>query len=60
LGFRALTETYVYPGFDNIIARRKKVGAILRTVLYRAEHTPLKTFGLSHFIVLEKPGDPAS
>ncbi|MGK2966869.1 MAG: class I SAM-dependent methyltransferase, partial [Tepidiformaceae bacterium] len=43
LGFRALTETYVYPGFDNIIARRKKVGAILRTVLYRAEHTPLKT-----------------
>ncbi len=50
-------ETYVYPGFDNIIARRKRFGAVLRSALYRAERTPLKMFGLSHFVVLEKPGD---
>jgi SAM-dependent methyltransferase len=56
-GTRPLVETYVYPGFDNIIARRKRVGRILREVLYRAEHTPLKMFGLSHFIVLEKVGE---
>ena len=48
-------ETYVYPGFDNIIARRRRLGAFLRAALYRAEHTPLRAFGLSHFVVLEKP-----
>lgn len=47
-------ETYVYPGFDNIIARRKRLGGALRWALYRAERTPLRMFGLSHFVVLEK------
>jgi ubiquinone/menaquinone biosynthesis C-methylase UbiE len=51
---RVNVETYVYPGFDNIIARRKWLGRALRTGLYRAERTPLKVFGLSHFVVLEK------
>jgi ubiquinone/menaquinone biosynthesis C-methylase UbiE len=55
LNARVNVETYVYPGFDNIIARRKWLGRALRSALYRAEHTPLKAFGLSHFIVLEKP-----
>jgi SAM-dependent methyltransferase len=52
---RVNVETYVYPGFDNVIARRKWLGRILRAVLYRAERTPLRRFGLSHFVVLEKP-----
>jgi SAM-dependent methyltransferase len=52
-------ETYVYPGFDNIIARHRRLGRILRSALYRAEHTPLRTFGLSHFVVLRKPADGA-
>jgi SAM-dependent methyltransferase len=55
LGLRVRAETYVYPGFDNIIARRRRLGAVLRRALYRAEHTPLRAFGLSHFVVLEKP-----
>jgi SAM-dependent methyltransferase len=54
------TETYVFPGFDQIIARRKRLGAVLRTVLYRAERTPLRMFGLSHFIVLRKRGGMAA
>jgi SAM-dependent methyltransferase len=54
-GARAIVETYVYPGFDNIIARRKRLGGALRSLLYRAERTPLRMFGLSHFVVLEKP-----
>ena len=54
-GARVDVESYVYPGFDNIIARRKRLGGVLRAVLYRAEHTPLRMFGLSHFVVLEKP-----
>ncbi len=51
-----VVETYVYPGFDNVIARRKTVGRFLRAALYRAERTPLRAFGLSHFIVLRKHG----
>ena len=55
-----VAETYVYPGFDNIIARRKRLGSVLRSILYRAERTPLKMFGLSHFVVLRKRGRSAA
>ena len=55
LDARVNVATYVYPGFDNIIARRKWFRRALRTALYRAERTPLKVFGSSHFVVLEKP-----
>lgn len=55
LGTKVDVESYVYPGFDQIIARHKRLGAMLRAVLHRAERTPLKMFGLSHFVVLEKP-----
>lgn len=55
LDVRVRAETYVYPGFDNVIARRKRLGRVLRSALYRAEHTPLRMFGLSHFVVLQKP-----
>jgi ubiquinone/menaquinone biosynthesis C-methylase UbiE len=60
LDARVDVETYVYAGFDNIIARRKWLGGILRSAFYRAEHTPLKIFGLSHFVVLAKPCTPAA
>ncbi len=60
LPVRVNVDTYVYPGFDNVIARRKRVGGILRAVLYRAERTPLRVFGLSHFIVIEKPARGAA
>jgi len=56
---RVVAETYVYPGFDNIIARHRRLGRVLRALLYRAEHTPLRVFGLSHFVVLQKP-EPAA
>jgi SAM-dependent methyltransferase len=59
LPVRRLVETYVYPGFDNVIARRPRLGRALRAVTYRGERTPLRVFGLSHFVVLEKPGAPA-
>lgn len=58
MGFVPAAETYVYPGFDNIIARHRRLGRMLRAVLYRAEHTPLRVFGLSHFVVLRKAGGP--
>ncbi len=47
-------HSIIYPGFDNIVARRPGLGRVLRRVLYGLEHTPLQIFGLSHFLVLEK------
>jgi SAM-dependent methyltransferase len=54
---RLVVHTYVYPGFDNVIARRPRAGRFLRAVLYRAERTPARRLGLSHFVILQKlPG----
>jgi SAM-dependent methyltransferase len=49
-----VVHTYVYPGFDNVVARRPRTGRALRAALYRAERTPARAFGLSHFVVLRK------
>jgi SAM-dependent methyltransferase len=51
---RIVHHDYVYPGFDNIVARRSRLGLFLRRVFYFFEHTPLKYFGLSHFLVAER------
>jgi len=55
LGMRVVQHGYVYPGFDNVVARSPRVGRIIRAVCHMAENTPLRAFGLSHFLVLQKP-----
>lgn len=47
-------HTQIYPGYDNIVARRPAVGNVLRKITYALERTPLRIFGLSHLLVLEK------
>jgi len=54
LPVRVVVHTQVYPGYDNIVARRPGLGRVLRALTYVAEKTPLRAFGLSHFLVLEK------
>lgn len=44
----------IFGGYDNIVRRAPTVGKILREILYAAEKTPLRWFGLSHWIVLER------
>ena len=53
---RVVIHTYVFPGFDNVAARRARLGRLLRAVFHRLEKTPLRVLGLSHFLVLEKEG----
>jgi 2-polyprenyl-3-methyl-5-hydroxy-6-metoxy-1,4-benzoquinol methylase len=53
-GLKARLHTQVMPGFDHIAARRKFLGRGLRYVMYPFETTPLRIFGLSHFVVLVK------
>ena len=54
LPVRVVYHTQIYPGYDNIIARWPTVGRFLRFVMYMAERTPLRAFGISHFLVVEK------
>ncbi len=51
---KPLLHTYVFPGYDHIMARRQIVGHVLRLLSYPFENTPLRIFGLSHFVVLVK------
>ena len=51
---RVVTHTQIYPGYDNIVARRPGLGKILRALTYSFERTPLRLLGLSHFLVIEK------
>jgi len=57
---RLVQHRVIYPGFDNISARRPVLGRLLRRALYTAETTPLQAFGLSHFLVLRKKATTAT
>lgn len=59
LPVRTVIHSYVFPGFDNITGRNPILGKWLRRVLYLAEHTPLRAFGLSHFVVLRRAPEPS-
>lgn len=47
-------HTRIYGGYDNIIARLGAPAVLLRNLAYRFEGTPLDTWALSHFLVIEK------
>jgi SAM-dependent methyltransferase len=54
---RPVHHSIIYPGFDNIVARRPAPGRVLRAMVYALEHTPMQVFGLSHLLVLERLPD---
>lgn len=51
---RVVHHRRIYGGYDNIIARVGWPVRLVRDFLYLWEGTPLDTWGLSHFLVLEK------
>ena len=53
LPVRVVHHTQIFPGYDNVVARAPALGRALRAVTYLLEHTPLRTFGLSHLLVVE-------
>lgn len=56
LPVRVLKQTIIFGAYDNIIARRRRIGRAVRGALQFLERTPLRIFGLSHFWVIEKMG----
>ena len=51
-----IAHTQIYPGYDKIARRSVLLARLLRGVTYFLEHTPLRVFGLSHFVVWRKGG----
>ena len=51
---RVVHHSRIFGGYDNIVARKPALGKLIRSILYPLEKTPLRIFGLSHWIVLEK------
>ncbi len=47
-------HTQIFPGYDNIVARAPSLGRTLRLFTYGLERTPLRVFGLSHLLVVER------
>ena len=54
LPVRIVHRTIIFGAYDNLIARWPTLGRLLRWKLHLLERTPLRTFGLSHFWVVER------
>jgi SAM-dependent methyltransferase len=50
---RMVVHTQIYPGYDNVIAHRPTLGRTVQAATHALEQTPLRRFGLSHFLVLQ-------
>jgi SAM-dependent methyltransferase len=51
---RIVYHTQIYPGYDNLVHRRPRLGRWLRRITYGLEQSPLAIFGISHLLVVEK------
>jgi SAM-dependent methyltransferase len=46
--------TVIFPGYDNVVARKPALGKTLQNVTYTMEQTWLKRLGLSHLLIVER------
>lgn len=51
---RVVHHSRIFGGYDNIRRRWPRLGTFIQNTLYTLEKTPLRWFGLSHWLVLEK------
>jgi SAM-dependent methyltransferase len=55
LPVQVLYHCTIYPGFDNLVHRHPRLGALARAIMYGLEAWPIvDQFGLSHFLVMQK------
>ena len=57
LPVRIVIHIQIFPGYDKLVRRRPVLGHAMRRTTYFLEHTPLRTLGLSHFLVIERTKD---
>jgi SAM-dependent methyltransferase len=46
--------THIYPALDNVAGRHRLLGPLFHRTIDMAERTPLRSLGISHFIVARK------
>lgn len=51
---KIIKHDFVFPAFDKLSRKRGILGKMIQKFFYLAEKTPLKVFGISHFIIVEK------
>ena len=54
LATRIVVHTQIYPGYDNIAYHHPRLARWTRRITYWLENTPLRIFGLSHLLVVER------
>lgn len=54
LPIRVVHFTQIFPGYDNLTARRPALGKWIRRITYGLEASQLRSFGISHLLVVEK------
>jgi SAM-dependent methyltransferase len=56
LRVRFEAESHIFPGLDNVVERHRGVGRAVLAARDFVERTPLRCFGISHFVVAKKLG----
>jgi len=56
-GGKVIYHTRIFPGFDKMTAKYGPAGKFVKDALHSAEKTPLKFFGISHLVIVEKKVD---
>ena len=51
---KIIQNSYVFPGYDGLIKKFGVIGRLVRDVFEIFEKTPLKVFGISHFVIIQK------
>ena len=54
LPVKVVAHTQIFPGYDKIVSRHRRLGRFLRGMTYFLERTPLQAVGLSHLLIVEK------
>lgn len=49
-----IKNSYVFPGVDTFTSRHKVIGPIIKNIIRLFENTPLKVFGISHYLIAKK------
>jgi ubiquinone/menaquinone biosynthesis C-methylase UbiE len=51
---KVIYHSRIFPGFDKMERKFGSLGKLLKDIIHSLEKTPLRFFGISHFVIVEK------